>query len=576
MAASRKKNPLLAAWRAARIWILGGIGFAALGGFLFFLTQLGPKRVSDAAVVVSAVNDPAMAKLSEEIGELERQYRQAADAKLNTPESTEALTKAVEKQRELLRTFSKAGIDESTRLVRLESELDSVRARDKVVLLDRLERDGEEALKAGKVAEAGEKLREALRLQREINLSSAGSRYKNYVRETSLTQAVAAVDAAPLKLEVDAALEAARKASEEKRWADALTAYTAARDAQDRINREFGRTRYADLAGVDRLNSEIESLNAAGIAAEIESREKSGDKAADLRQSMNAAAWYAQAETLQLQVNQNYPRSRFVSSQRIESLAIKRQTALSSELADSIEALDRAISDHLRKRQVVAAEQKIAEAGPLIEKLYQEFPKSRRLDGGLRIKFAYLALRRADLRALQDEVYDHLLPLPGVDGLMLFKTEVPQSLYVLVMNTNPSRNPGRTLPVDSVNWPDAQEFCTRLSWMLGTTVRLPSADEFRVALGDSYGGYWGSHNSEGRSREAGSQKLNTSGFADLLGNLGEWTAAASDAEKAQVFGGSYLDAPEVLNKVPSELRPKSDRARHVGLRILVELNPAAN
>ncbi|MBC8040005.1 MAG: SUMF1/EgtB/PvdO family nonheme iron enzyme, partial [Opitutaceae bacterium] len=178
---------------------------------------------------------------------------------------------------------------------------------------------------------------------------------------------------------------------------------------------------------------------------------------------------------------------------------------------------------------------------------------------------------RADLRALQDEVYDRLLPLPGVDGLLLFKTEVPQSLYVLVMNTNPSRNPGRTLPVDSINWSDAQEFCTRLSWMLGATVRLPSADEFRVALGDVYGGYWGSHNSEGRSREVGSQKLNTSGFADLLGNLAEWVAAGADAEKAQVFGGSYLEAPEVINKVPMELRLKSDRARHVGVRILVEL-----
>jgi hypothetical protein len=370
---------------------------------------------------------------------------------------------------------------------------------------------------------------------------------------------------------VDAALAAARKAAEEKRWSDALTAYTAARDAQDRINREFGRTRYADLAGVDRLNSEIESLNAAGIAAEIEVREKSGDKAAALQQSMQAAAWYAQAETLQLQVNQNYPRSRFVSSQRIESLGIKRQTALSDELANSIEQLDRAIGEHLRKRQVVAAEQKIAEAGPLIDKLYQDFPKSRRLDGALRIKFAYLALRRADLRALQDEVYDRLLPLPSVDGLMLFKTEVPQSLYVLVMNTNPSRNPGRTLPVDSVNWSDAQEFCTRLTWMLGTTVRLPSADEFRVALGDVHGGYWSSQNSEGNSHEVGSQKLNTSGFSDLLGNLAEWTAAAPDAEKALVFGGSYLDAPEVINKVPMELRPKSDRARHVGLRILLEL-----
>jgi hypothetical protein len=571
MAASRKKHHMSAVWRSARIWLLGGVGLAALGGFLFFLTQLGPKRVSDTTVVITAINDPAMAKLSDEISELERQYRQAADAKLNTPESTDALTKAVAKQRELLRTFSKAGLDESTRLVRLESELDNVHARDKVIQLDRLERDGEDALKAGNITEAGEKLREALRLQREINLSSASSRYKNYVRETSLTQSVAAVDSAPLKLEVDAALAAARKAAEEKRWSDALTAYTAARDAQDRINREFGRTRYADLAGVDRLNSEIESLNAAGIAAEIEVREKSGDKAAALQQSMQAAAWYAQAETLQLQVNQNYPRSRFVSSQRIESLGIKRQTALSDELANSIEQLDRAIGEHLRKRQVVAAEQKIAEAGPLIDKLYQDFPKSRRLDGALRIKFAYLALRRADLRALQDEVYDRLLPLPSVDGLMLFKTEVPQSLYVLVMNTNPSRNPGRTLPVDSVNWSDAQEFCTRLTWMLGTTVRLPSADEFRVALGDVHGGYWSSQNSEGNSHEVGSQKLNTSGFSDLLGNLAEWTAAAPDAEKALVFGGSYLDAPEVINKVPMELRPKSDRARHVGLRILLEL-----
>jgi formylglycine-generating enzyme required for sulfatase activity len=142
---------------------------------------------------------------------------------------------------------------------------------------------------------------------------------------------------------------------------------------------------------------------------------------------------------------------------------------------------------------------------------------------------------------------------------------------VLVMSTNPSRNPGRALPVDSVNWSDAQEFCTRLSWLLGARVRLPTADEFRVAAGDAVGAYWGSHNTDGRSREIGSQKPNTSGFHDLAGNLAEWTAAADDADKALVFGGSYLDAPETLARVPTELRPKSDRARHVGLRILVEL-----
>ncbi len=512
-----------------------------------------------------------MAKLSDEIGELEKQYRQAADAKVTTSESTAALASAVEKQRELLRTFTKAGLDQSTRLVRLETELDSARAVEKVVLVDRLERDGEEALNAGRLEEAGEKLREGLRLQREVNLSSASSRYKNYVRETSLAQAVAAVDAAPIKREVDAAVAAARKAITEERWADALTAYMAARDAQERINREYNRTRFADLAGADRLNSEIESLNAAGIAADIEAREKKGDDVLILQRHQEAAMWFEQAETLQRQVNQNFPRSRFVSSQRIENLELKRQTALSAPLADKIEALDVAIGEHLHKRQIVAAEQKIAEAGPLIEKMFTTYPKSRRLDGALRIKFAYLALRRADLRTLQDNVYDQLLPMPGAEQNLLFKSEVSQALYVLVMSTNPSRNPGRTLPVDSVNWSDAQEFCTRLSWLLGAKVRLPTTDEFRVAAGESVGGYWGSHNSEGRSREIGSQKSNTTGFHDLVGNLAEWTAADDNADKAPVFGGSYLDAPETLNRVPTEPRPKSDRARHVGLRILVEL-----
>jgi hypothetical protein len=36
----------------------------------------------------------------------------------------------------------------------------------------------------------------------------------------------------------------------------------------------------------------------------------------------------------------------------------------------------------------------------------------------------------------------------------MLKTEVPQDLFSRVMGSNPSRNAGRTLPVDSVNWID--------------------------------------------------------------------------------------------------------------------------
>lgn len=571
MSAHRLKRRISAFFQAIQLWLYIGLGVIALGALFFWLANIGPKRISDQSAVVSTdAEDPEITKASNEIADLEKRYRKAVDAELITTDAIDALSSAVEKQRDLLRKYAKAGLDQSTRLVRLESELDSVRAREKVLIVDRLEKDGEELLNADKIDQAGEKLRDALRLQNEINRSSASPRYKNFVRETSLTQSVAAVDAAPLRKEVDAAVLAARLAASEQRWSDSLAAYTAARDTQNRINREYGRTRFADLSGADRLTAEIESLNAAGIASEIALKEKLGDEAVAAKRFNEAAVYYADAGTMQIQVNKNFPRSRFVSSQRIEALEVKRQTALSSETADALEALDRRITEHLRKRQVVAAEQRLGDAARLVEKLFTEFPKSQRLDGTLKIKLAYLGLRRTDLRLLQDEVYERLLPLPGAVERLLLKTEVTQALYVLVMNTNPSRNPGRSLPVDSVNWTDAQEFCMRLSWMMGTEVRLPSIDEFRVAIGDVGTDFWSNQNSDGKSQEVGAKKANTDGFFDLVGNLAEWTASDEKGDKAIAVGGSYVDSPEVLAKVPRESRLKSDRSRQIGFRFIVE------
>jgi hypothetical protein len=56
----------------------------------------------------------------------------------------------------------------------------------------------------------------------------------------------------------------------------------------------------------------------------------------------------------------------------------------------------------------------------------------------------------------------------------------------------------------------------------------------------------------------------------LLGNVAEWLAADEAADEAAVAGGSYLDPPATLAKVPVELRAKNDRARHIGFRFLVE------
>jgi formylglycine-generating enzyme required for sulfatase activity len=181
-------------------------------------------------------------------------------------------------------------------------------------------------------------------------------------------------------------------------------------------------------------------------------------------------------------------------------------------------------------------------------------------------------LKGAELRKIQDEVYDRLLPLIGVTDRLLLASETPQGLYQAIMNTNPSRSPGRALPVDSVNWLDAQEFCARLGWILGTEVRLPTEQEFRTAVGKG-GGDVRSSAEGGRVGSTESGKANVNGYRDLLGNLAEWTVAPTQSDEAQVAGGSYLDTPEVIKHLPLESRPKVDRARHIGFRFVVILPP---
>lgn len=559
-------------WTVLRPWVLSVLGLAALAALWWWLTTLGPRQVDTGGTGTRASLDPAVERLSGEIGELERQFRRAVEADAITPAAREWLAQALAKQQELLKVAPDAGYDQGLRLQRLETERDSLKARETLALIEQLEQAGQEALSGRRSAEASEKIQEALRLQREVNGSNAAARFKNYVRETLFMQQLAGLEAEPLARELEAALAAARAAAGEQRWADALAAYVQGRDMQARINREYPRTRYANLTGIDRLETEIASLNAGGIASAIDARELAGDAALAAGEFAVAAQAFIEAHTMQVEINQKFARSRFVSSPRIEALEIKRQTALGSPAADSLQALDAAIAGHLRRRQVFAATEKIAEAMTVVDRLFTDFPKSRRLDSRLKIKLSYLHLRRDELRALQDQVYDQLLPLPGVSERLMLRTELAQPLYLLVMTSNPSRNPGRALPVDSVSWTDAQEFCERLGWMLGARVRLPSTDEFRIALADDNKlQAWSVESAGGHSRELGQLPPNSVGFHDLAGNLAEWLDAPADVATAPLGGGSYLDAAAVLAKFPVVPQPKGDRARHIGFRAVVEL-----
>ena len=122
---------------------------------------------------------------------------------------------------------------------------------------------------------------------------------------------------------------------------------------------------------------------------------------------------------------------------------------------------------------------------------------------------------------------------------------VTKAQYQAVTGENPSEFTGDTLPVDSVSWVDAKEFCRRLSRKIDKQVRLPSEAEWEYACragtttpftyGDgvttaqvNYCGsfaYWSS-TPEGEFRgttvPVHNFKPNRWGLYQMLGNVWEW------------------------------------------------------
>jgi formylglycine-generating enzyme required for sulfatase activity len=179
-------------------------------------------------------------------------------------------------------------------------------------------------------------------------------------------------------------------------------------------------------------------------------------------------------------------------------------------------------------------------------------------------------------------------------GFWMAKTLVTQRQWASIMGENPSKFIGDDLPVEMVNWNDAQEFVAKLN--MQTTdfgrgnVALPTEAQWEYACRagtispfsgeaiDDFAWYW--DNSEKKSHPVGTKCPNAWGLHDMHGNLVEWCSdwysdrltggvdpAGPESDTQKVFrGGNWLNSASVCR---SASRQKGDPAlRHflIGFR----------
>jgi formylglycine-generating enzyme required for sulfatase activity len=194
----------------------------------------------------------------------------------------------------------------------------------------------------------------------------------------------------------------------------------------------------------------------------------------------------------------------------------------------------------------------------------------------------------------------------SISSFYIGKYEVTQAQWRAVaklpkveidLKPDPSSFKGDTLPVETINWLEAVEFCQRLSKASGKTYRLPTEAEWEYACrAGTTGPYAGDLNSMGwignpndKTHPVGAKQPNALQLFDMHGNVWEWCAdwyaadyyrqspgenppgPAAGGERV-IRGGSYFHFGAFARSANRQgYKPESPN-RDLGFRLVMTVN----
>jgi formylglycine-generating enzyme required for sulfatase activity len=190
-------------------------------------------------------------------------------------------------------------------------------------------------------------------------------------------------------------------------------------------------------------------------------------------------------------------------------------------------------------------------------------------------------------------------------GYFMGVYEVTQEQYQKVLGSNPSAFKGSILPVETVTWDEAVEFCKKLSELeKGKTYRLPTEAEWEYAcragtttkfsFGDDesqLGDYaWYDGNSDSKTHPVGEKKPNAWGLYDMHGNVWEWcqdwyekdwyskgpaenplNESYRDKNSRVIRGGSWLISEGGCRVAVRDYYAPTARGTYIGFRVVLDL-----
>ena len=544
-------------------------------GAAYILPMMGPKGAVDTPDADKRVGEAAAKDLVVKSIAIEDEYKKRVG--INPPKEAdirllEGAVSALEEYERLSESVERVQIVRLRDMRKIVETFRSGELHNKMLSFEQKAVDMEKALNYEAAADA---YREAILIQSEINVRYPNSQYSSEYKTGEMSRNIKLLEARPLYEETMRAEEAAKAAVLAKDWQRAKTEYNIAINAQHKIHQNFPDLRYANHARLRSLEREYDSLLSADLHDRISQLLKKAQSAAKNGKNMEVADCYHDAIQAQKQLNKDFVNSKFYSQENIKNWEIQKERALSADEGALLSGKYKKIQEGLRSGNV-------ADIIPLIEpllyaseKFKAAYPNNTLIDETIILKLRYLNYIKNGLAEIQKTVNESLHPKLYNEKWNLMKCEVWQDLYSFVMQDNPSRNKtsGKN-PVEFMVYEDAERFCTRLSWIMGRGVSLPTEEIFRQAIGDTK--YinlneiaWHSQNSGGATREVMTRRCNDLGYYDLLGNVCEYLKSY-DGVIIKVMGGGVQTSTDIMLSLRAEEIPQNQRSRDTGFRVMVE------